>query len=102
MRAVRQTERQKNRLDIRRKESLFAILRTRLKMAPPRHKQKCYVLRQADGLMVSLQSFFPPKAQEPPVCLGLLIIEASRSHSDTPHSVGLLCTSDQPVAQTST
>jgi hypothetical protein len=27
---------------------------------------------------------------------GLLIIEASRSHSDTPHSVGLLWTSDQP------
>jgi hypothetical protein len=28
---------------------------------------------------------------------GLLIIEASRSHSDTPHSVGLLWTSDQPL-----
>jgi len=33
---------------------------------------------------------------------GLLIIEASRSHSDTPHSVGLLWTSDQPHAETST
>ena len=33
---------------------------------------------------------------------GLLIIEASRSHSDTPQSVGLLWTSDQPVAETST
>ena len=33
---------------------------------------------------------------------GLLIIEASRSHSDTPHSVGFLWTSDQPVADTST
>jgi hypothetical protein len=31
----------------------------------------------------------------------LLIIEASRSHSDTPHSVGLLWTSDQPNAETS-
>jgi hypothetical protein len=30
-------------------------------------------------------------------------VEASRSHTlDTPHSVGLLCTSDQPVADTST
>jgi len=29
-----------------------------------------------------------------------LIIEASRSHSDTPHSVGLLWTSDQPNAET--
>jgi hypothetical protein len=34
---------------------------------------------------------------------GLLIIEASRSHSlDTPHSVGLFWTSDQPDARTST
>jgi hypothetical protein len=36
------------------------------------------------------------------VGLGLLIIEASRSHSDTPRSVGLPWTSDQPVAETST
>jgi len=34
--------------------------------------------------------------------LGFLIIEASRSHSDTPHSVGLLWTSDQAEAETST
>jgi hypothetical protein len=35
--------------------------------------------------------------------LGLLIIEASRSHTlDTPHSVELLWTRDQPVAETST
>jgi hypothetical protein len=34
--------------------------------------------------------------------LGLLIYEASRSHSGTPHSVGLLWTSDQPDAETST
>jgi len=31
-----------------------------------------------------------------------LIIEASRSHSDTPHSVGLLWKSDQPDSETST
>jgi len=31
-----------------------------------------------------------------------VIIEVSRSHSDTPHSVGLLWTRDQPVAETST
>jgi hypothetical protein len=30
------------------------------------------------------------------------IIEASRSRSDTRHSVGLLWTSDQPVAETAT
>jgi hypothetical protein len=33
---------------------------------------------------------------------GLIIIEASWSHSDTSHSVGLLWTSDQPGPQTST
>jgi hypothetical protein len=32
---------------------------------------------------------------------GLLIFAASRSHSDTPFSVGLLWTSDQPDAETS-
>jgi hypothetical protein len=40
--------------------------------------------------------------QQPPVGQGLLIIEASQSHSDTPHSVGLLWTSDQPDAGIST
>ena len=44
----------------------------------------------------------PPIVQQIPVSQGLLIIEASRSHSDTPHSVELLWTSDQPVAETST
>jgi len=38
-------------------------------------------------------------AQQPTVGQDLLIIEASRSHSDAPHYVGLLWTSDQPVAQ---
>jgi len=33
---------------------------------------------------------------------GLLTVEASRSHSETPHSAGLLWTSDRPVAETST
>ena len=35
------------------------------------------------------------------VSQGLIIIEDSRSHSDSPHSVGLLWTSDQPDAETS-
>ena len=34
-------------------------------------------------------------AQQPPLGQSLLIIEASQLHSDTPHSVGLLWTSDQ-------
>jgi len=46
-------------------------------------------------------SFFFVIAQQPPVGEGRLI-EASQSYSDTPHSVGLLWTSDQPVAETST
>jgi len=41
-------------------------------------------------------------AQQPPVGQGLPIIEASLSHSDTPHSIGLLWTSDQPVSETYT
>ena len=36
------------------------------------------------------------------VDLGLLIVQVTRSHSDTPHSVGLLWTDDRPVAETST
>jgi len=35
-------------------------------------------------------------AQQPLLGQGLLIVEASRSHSDTPDSVGLLLASDLP------
>jgi hypothetical protein len=41
-------------------------------------------------------------AQQPLVGQGLLTVEASRSHSDTSHSVGLLWKSDKPVTETST
>jgi len=34
--------------------------------------------------------------------LGLLIVEVSRAHTDTPHSGRLLWTSDQPVAESVT
>ena len=44
---------------------------------------------------------FFPMPQLLLVCQGLLIIEASRSHSETPHSVGLLWARDQPDAETS-
>jgi len=40
-------------------------------------------------------------ARQPLLGQGLLINESSRSYSDTPHSVGLLWTSDQPDAETS-
>jgi hypothetical protein len=36
------------------------------------------------------------------VGLGLLMVKVSRTHSETPHSVGLLFTTDRPVAETST
>ena len=41
-------------------------------------------------------------AQESLFSQGLLIIEASRSHSDTPQSACLPRTRDQPVAETNT
>jgi hypothetical protein len=41
-------------------------------------------------------------AQHPLVGRDLLIIEASRTHLDTPHSVGLLWASHQPDAETAT
>ena len=44
----------------------------------------------------------PPVGQQPLAAEALLTIEASRSHSDITHSVGLLWTSDQPDKQTST
>ena len=40
-------------------------------------------------------------AQQHLVGQGLLFVEASRTHSDTPHLVGLSWTSDQPYAETS-
>jgi hypothetical protein len=46
--------------------------------------------------------FSPSMTQQPLVGQGVLIIETSRSYSDTPHSVGLLWTSDQRDAETST
>jgi hypothetical protein len=44
----------------------------------------------------------PAMAQQPLMGQILLIIEASRSHSDTPHSVGFLLTCDRPDAETFT
>jgi len=45
--------------------------------------------------------FFFLMVRQPLVGQGLLTLEASRSHSDTPHSVGLFWTSDRPDAETS-
>jgi hypothetical protein len=56
------------------------------------------------GLLCSwgTRVIFFPMAQQPLVGQGLLIIEALRSHTNTPHSVGPLSTSDQPDAETCT
>jgi hypothetical protein len=40
-------------------------------------------------------------AEEPILGQGFLVNEASRSQSDTPHSVGLLWASEQPDPETS-
>ena len=44
----------------------------------------------------------PPHGGQPLVGQGLLIIDASRSHADTPYLVGFLRTSDQSEVETST
>jgi hypothetical protein len=41
-------------------------------------------------------------AQKPLVGRDLFTVEFSRPHPDTPHLVGILWTSDQPEAETST
>ena len=58
-----------------------------------------YVSNPFNKLIIS---YSPPVAQQPLVGRGLLIIEASQLHPDTPRSVGLLWTSYQSVAETST
>jgi len=47
-------------------------------------------------------SLFHSVAQQPCSGLGHLIVEVSRSYTDTPHSVGILWKRDQPVRMTST
>jgi hypothetical protein len=59
--------------------------------AVPVHTKKAYGRDPHSSMM-----------QQPLVGQGLLLIEPSRSHSETPHSVGLVWTNDRPVAETST
>jgi hypothetical protein len=82
-----------------------------------RIRGQCFPKSAADGVLLASKNshgFSHPCSRKysarmsfffhgttPPVGQGLLIIEASRFHSDTPHSVGLLRTSDQPDAETS-
>ena len=48
----------------------------------------CYCYRQLTGFRPTTYLFFLV-ALQPLVGIGLLIVEVSRSHSETPHSVGL-------------
>ena len=66
---------------------------TRLLLGPRGHQ---------DRLISHSSLQFVSMARQPLVGKDLLIVECSPSHSDTPHSVGLLCTSDQPVVESST
>jgi hypothetical protein len=59
---------------------------------------ECYLNRALEFLADAIFTM----AQQPTVGQGLIIIEASLSHTDTLQSVGLLWTSDQSVAETST
>jgi hypothetical protein len=42
----------------------------------------------------------PPHTTTAPRGQGLFTVEALRSHTDTAHAVGLICTCDQPDAET--
>ena len=49
--------------------------------------------------VLRVYTIFFPAALKPPVGQGFLIFQSSRSHLDTPYSVGLLWMSDQPDAE---
>jgi len=68
---------------------------------------KCFMIKYIKDEVRVWQSIFNVRffffnGKTAPIGPGILINEASRSHSDTPHSVGLLRRSDQPDAETST
>ena len=54
-----------------------------------------YITRNSNFRCRLISRIIFPKAQQPLVGRGLLIIQASQSHSDTPHSLGNLWTGDQ-------
>jgi len=56
--------------------------------------------KEITNIHTHTQFFFV--ALQPNAGHGLLILEVSRTHDDTPQSVGLLWKSDQLVAETST
>ena len=61
-----------------------------------------HVYKYVQSHIITIIQFFYAVALRPNAGHGLLILEVSRSHNDAPQSVGLLRTSDQLVAETST
>ena len=70
-------------------------------LAPTRNSSDVQPVGQSLKQVSNPGSHFLCLAQEPIVGQDILIVEASRSHSDTRHLAGLLCTSDQSDAGTS-
>jgi len=66
------------------------------------HEHQMAVITISLILQLVLVYIFSPMEQQPLVGQGFLIIGALRSHSDTPHSIRLLWTGDQPDVETST
>jgi hypothetical protein len=64
-----------------------------------RGEKQCILRRFVIGK--DQQVFCFAMAKQPLLGQGLLIVEVSRSHSDTPHLLGLLWASDQPDVETS-
>ena len=69
------------------------------------HTAQCYnslIQNSVHNSLTQVPVLFFSIAQQPLMGQNLLIIEASRSHLDTPHSVGFLWTSDQRYVDTKT
>jgi hypothetical protein len=116
MRLIRTTKRPKDRdqsdpghvwwLDT--KEGITCSSNTVKKHYPERFKRKRpwsnlnYNGTQFGNIKENYNTLLLSMGQQPLVGQGLLYIKPSRPHSDTPHSVGLLWTSDRPDEETST
>jgi hypothetical protein len=66
------------------------------------HRSNIESFRREEEGRIDFIIIFSPMARQPTVGQGLLVVEASRSHSNTPHSAGLFWTSHSPDAETST
>jgi len=65
------------------------------------HEHNVLTAQHFEGFSKQTTTLFFFTAQQPLGGCGFLTVEVSRTHSDTPHSVGPLWTSDQREAETS-